>query len=662
MLSDDLKAAESAVLQEEREKDVSPILDMSSTTPLLDMPALGRGLLSVGSNKMESPLSPITSPLPSTNDGPNIPALLKSMDIDCELSCLEYSEIDAPPTDENKTNDHNFQSVMEASAVAVMQSIEQEHISIADAIARAEVPIMEFSIPEPEWQGLPMDTRVHLEWLCESHNITIPPLPNNCRGESKLRWIPFLQKIDWQVLTKETIDCERDLSQVFTFSDPQDVPGSASYVWKRPGLAIMRELECEDDFNEMAPAGNTTYDLASLARKRRIENDQVEIGMSPPPNSNSSVGLVAPLQHKKRPQRALPVKKVGRPNLLPSLGSNPAVSDLLSYYIDIRTAKRRKQDRSVFFQPTCGLDVEPQSITIPGQVQSKGGIPGLPNAIEQTRKRAILQTPCPRIDISNAPTKLIKGLTLSRGLFSALEQLYPTAEIVERDFDRWNTVVWSHHSISRSTVVSPLAAEADVIVSPSTGIIVTTLLKVIQKPLPGYNGQSAICERISYVALRYERLIVLVSEGNTVDDTVRDLTSSETSAYAEFIGFIAMLDSKVEVVYVGGGEVTLGKWLVSFAVRHAPEAADVQEHIVQGETEWEVFLRRMGFNAYAAQGILVCLKHEDPGPREERECSERGLAAFMMVTGAERLRRFRGLMGGENVLNRVNKVLEMGWS
>lgn len=660
MLDGDLEAAKSAVLQEAREINVPPILDMSSPPPLLDTLAPGRGL---GSIKLESPLSPITSPLLSTNEGPNIPALLKSMDIDCGLSRLESSDIDALPTeDENRTNDHNLQRVMEESTVAVLKSIEQEHISITDAIARAEVPIMEFSIPEPEWQSLPMDAQVHLKWLCESHSIKIPPLPNNCRGESKLRWIPFLQKIDWRGLTNETIDCETDLSQVFNFSDAQEVPGSASYVWKRPGLAIMREPEYEDDLNDMAPAANTTYGLASLARKRRLENDQIEMGMSSPSSPGSSVDLIAPPQQKTRPKQTLSEKKIGRTSLLPSPGSNPAVSDLLSYYIDIHTAKRRKQDRSVFFQPSSSLDVEPQPMTVPKLSRPKAGISGLPNTKEETKKRTTFQAPCPRIDISDAPTKLIKALTLSRGLFSALEQLYPTAEIIERDFDRWNTVVWSHHSISRSTVISPLAAEADVIVSPATGIIVTTLLKVIQTPLPGYKGQSAIRERISYVALRYERLIVLVSEGNTENDTVRNLTSSETSAYAEFVGFTAKLDSKVDVFYIGGGEAMLAKWLVSLAAQHALEAAELQAHIIQGETEWEVFLRRTGFNAYAAQAILVCLKDEDPGSREERDCSEHGLAAFMMMTGAERLQRFRELLGGENVLNRANKALEMGWS
>ncbi|KAJ8110606.1 hypothetical protein ONZ43_g5831 [Nemania bipapillata] len=278
------------------------------------------------------------------------------------------------------------------------------------------------------------------------------------------------------------------------------------------------------------------------------------------------------------------------------------------------------------------------------------------------RGKMKLQAPCPEINIPNTPTKLIKGLTLNRGLLSKLEQLYPTAEIIERDFDRWNTVTWGHQSILRPTIISSLAAEADVIVSPATGIIVTTLLKVIQKVLPGHTGQSSIRERLVSVALRYERLIVLVSEGNTEDETTRDLTPPETTAYADFISFAAGFDYKIEVFYVGGGEATLAKWLVSFAVRYAPEAAQTQARLIQDETQWEVFLRRAGFNAYAAQSILVLIKGRDSTDKEGDEFDNYGLAQFMTLTEAQRLDCFRTLMGGEKVLKRVNKMLEMRWS
>ncbi|KAI1121888.1 hypothetical protein F5Y10DRAFT_91722 [Nemania abortiva] len=659
MLSDDLKAAESAVLQKELERDISPTLDSDFLrfSPLIDPLALGRKKPKVESTKLESPLSPITSPFHPTNTEPIIPALLRSMDIDRVLSDTEPLKMAVlQVVDQSESMNHSLQDVMGESAAAVLRSVEQERVSIADAIARVEVPIMDFSIPEPEWETFPMDARIHLKWLSKSYEIEIPPWKKDSRADMKLRWIPFLQKMEWRTLTKETIDCERDLSQLLKLLDPEEVPTSANYVWKRPGVAILHEIECDEHVEEITPPAKAIHDLANLAKKRRLENNSVDIGRSPSSSSCLSVDLVVP--HR----RISPERLTDRSNLLPSLESNLAVSSLLSNYINMHTAKRRKQDRSSFFPPTSKPEAVSQSASIARSYQSKGYNSSLPAARKEVRNRATLRAPCPEIKPSGTPTKLIKGLTLSRGLFSRLEKLYPTAEIIERDFDRWNTLAWGHQSVLRSTVVSSLAAEADVIISPATGIVVTTLLKVIQKPLPDRVGQSSIRERISSVAVRYERLIVLVSEGNTMDDTVRDLTLSETTSYSEFVGFVAGLDSKVEVFYVGGGEATLAKWLVSFAVRYAPEAAEIQDRLIQDETHWEVFLRRAGFNAYAAQAILMRLKGRDRNPKEERDCSKYGLAAFMMMTGTERLHHFRDLMGGENVLNRVNRTLETRWS
>ncbi|KAI3329404.1 hypothetical protein HD806DRAFT_482887 [Xylariaceae sp. AK1471] len=663
MLSDDLKAAEYALKKRELE-DAPPIpdIDTPQLSPLLDLPALSIELPKISSIKMSSPLSPITSLLLSSNEGPNIPALLESMDIDHTLSHPDSLEMDVGQTnDTDGTLDNSLRTTMEESAAAVMRSIEQEYINITDAIARVEVPIMDFSIPEPEWLALPMNARAHLKWLHESHRIEVPPCQRDSRADSQLRWVPFLQKIDSRTLTNEAVDGERDLSPLLNF-DVKEAPTSADYVWKRPGLAILREPESEEDLEEVTSPVKPVYDLVSFARKRRLENSSVKTRVGLSPESDSSVELIAPSQKKGPLHQASKEDRVGLINLLPGAESDSAVSVLLSNYIDIRTAKRQKQDKSSFFSTTSKPEVDPQPLPMSKPSRSNEDISSRPKIIEQPQKRITPPAPCPELHISNAPTKLIKGLTLSRGLFSRLEQLYPAAEIIERDFDRWNTVTWGHHSVLRSPVVSSLAAEADVIVSPTTGIIVTTLLKVIQKPLPGRGGQSAIRERISSVALRYERLIVLVSEGNAVEEIVRDFMPSETTSYAEFSIFVAGLDTPVEVFYVGGGEATLATWLVFFAVQYAPEAAEVQEHLIQDETQWELFLRRAGFNAYAAQAILIHLKVTNNNSMEERECSEYSLAAFVKMTAVERVQRFRSLLGGEKVLNRVNRMLDMRWS
>jgi hypothetical protein len=662
MLGEDLKTAESALEKGELEEDIPPIpnIDTPQLSPLLQPPALSVELPKISSIKMSSPLSPITSLALSSTEGPNIPTLQESMDLDHTLSHPDCFEIDVGQTNgKDETPDHSLWTTMEECATAVMRSIEQECISTISPISRVEVPIMDFSIPEPEWLALPMNTRAHLKWLHEAYNFEVPPSPRDSRAESRLRWVPFLQKIDLQALLSETFDGERDLSQLLNFPDVEEVPTSEDYVWKRPGLAILQESEGDEDLEEVVSPENSVYDLTSLARKGRLKNNLVETGTGFSPSSDSSVDLIAPPHNDGPLQLPQTADRTGLTRRLPSGERNSAVSTLLSNYIDIRTAKRQKKEKSSFFPHTFKREVMPKPKPVSKPLQSKGDVSDLSKIIQEPQK---IIAPCPELRISNAPTKLIKGLTLSRGLFSRLEQLYPTAEIIERDFNRWNTVTWEHYSVPGSPVASPLAVEADLVISPATGIVVTTLLKIIQKPLPGRGGQSSIRERISGVALRYERLVVLVSEGNGVDESARHLTASETTAYAEFNTFVAGLETPVEVFYVGGGEATLATWLVFFAVQYAPEAAHVQEHLIQEETQWELFLRRAGFNAYAAQAILVHLKVTDSNSVEESEYSDSSLAAFVKMTAVERVHRFESLMGGKNVLNRVSRMLDMRWS
>ncbi|KAI1828520.1 hypothetical protein F4861DRAFT_6089 [Xylaria intraflava] len=659
MLSDDVKEAESVIVQRVLEEGVSPIVDIDTPqlSPLLGHPTLSKELTKIRSVKMESPLSPSIAPS-YTNEGPTIPALLKSMDMDHTLSSPGCSKINVGQIDGmDSMFGQNSGIVIEEIATAVIRNIQQEQIDVAGATARVSVPTMDFLIPAPEWENLPMDVGAHLKWLLGKNSIEIPLCSKDSRLDSQLRWIPFWQKIDLQTLTEETIDCERDLSQLLEFSNVQEAPTSANYVWKRPGLAILREPESEEEVVDVTPTVKSVCHLAGLARKRRLEHDSLETEMSSAPKSNLTVNCAASSQ-KKRPLRRI---EFNHTSLLPGTESNLAVSTLLSNYIDIRTSKRRKQSQSSFFSPALKPGAEPPLGLGAETSQSRGGIACVPKITEQPEKHVTLQAPCPEVNTLNMPTKLIKGLSLSRSLFSHLEQFCPTAEIIERDFDRWDKGSWDPYSWG-STVASSVAAEADVIVSAATGIIVTTLLKVIQKPLPGHGGQSSIRERIGRVALRYERLVVLVSEGNAVDETVRGLAPSETTAYAEFVCFAAGLGTKVEVFYVGGGELTLAKWLVHFAIQHAPEAVEVQAHLTQDETQWEVFLRRMGFNAYAAQAILARLRESDDECLQESKCPIRGLAAFMMMSTAKREERFRDLIGGGRVLGRVSRMLEAGWN
>jgi hypothetical protein len=131
-----------------------------------------------------------------------------------------------------------------------------------------------------------------------------------------------------------------------------------------------------------------------------------------------------------------------------------------------------------------------------------------------------------------------------------IEQLYQQAEVIYRDYERPH---------------SP-AKEADVLLSPSTGLLLTNLQQIKQRPLPGQLDRSLIKERVTALQLRYERLIVVVSEGLSQEmesqgssrpDDLRD-----KEALAGFQSYADHLEGEVNVKYVPGGEQALARSVV----------------------------------------------------------------------------------------------------
>jgi len=124
---------------------------------------------------------------------------------------------------------------------------------------------------------------------------------------------------------------------------------------------------------------------------------------------------------------------------------------------------------------------------------------------------------------------------------------------------------------------SPLADEADIILSPATGILCTTLQKIKQRALPGQVGHAGVRERIQTIAARYERLIVYVSEGKSTNtgpvSDLHALDDRDCEALVSLTGFAATLNADVQITYVAGGEEELARWIVAATVRFGVNAA-----------------------------------------------------------------------------------------
>lgn len=87
--------------------------------------------------------------------------------------------------------------------------------------------------------------------------------------------------------------------------------------------------------------------------------------------------------------------------------------------------------------------------------------------------------------------------------------------------------------------------------------------------------------------------------------------------------------------------------------------------------QWELFLRRSGLNAYAAQALLGELKASPwtNGPTLGVKSPEygrgyeydHGLAAFVKMSAEERLGRFESLLGGSRLLLRASEAIDESW-
>ncbi|KAI5362886.1 hypothetical protein Slin15195_G102670 [Septoria linicola] len=264
--------------------------------------------------------------------------------------------------------------------------------------------------------------------------------------------------------------------------------------------------------------------------------------------------------------------------------------------------------------------------------------------------RANVNIPVPVIENREQPFQVIlsASVTSNHFMIRKLQELLPSLEMITRD-----------------CIVQ--AREADITLSTSTGLMFTNIQKLKQKPLPGQRDFYGIREQVAVAALRYERLIVLVSEGKQTfgEDMleVSGLDERNANALCDFNGECDLLDAEVTVQYIPGGDEQLIQWLAASISRHAVSVERFT--LLQDETMWEQFLRRAGLNAYAAQFILGELKSPSSDHVADAADAEHdglfGLPAFICMTEEARVQRFGPLIGGEVMLRRASRATDGRW-
>ena len=626
--------------------------------------------------KVEVPLSP-----PHSDEPP--PWKRKSVSFSEALPEL-IPEIPVPiPKPESTLSDDIdafFEETIKPVAIKAERAIEQEQLQEADTTLRVSVPVMDFSLPIAPWKakshGLKPDKQDETlkKTLTEMKALHFSKKfwPTSGQAERELKWSPFPVALG-KVESQESI---ADNGSIGKYIVPPECVDVTTLTWKPDGLRIFDELG-ESDEEELEEGDfPEEKDINSLIRKRKLEIEAEDL-VSSAPELVSNGAKARPQGEQSTVVKAnrvvsKPVKVIASKSAKEEdpLSNSFSAMGALEDYMNVRKGQltRRKvtsdhhfAKRSEFPQPSAPVDQHPL----------------------KQESRPILQPPAPRPLILPSPTLsipssphfyIISASFLSnRPLSRQVQRLYPSADFIERDFTLHQQLQVQQRPQSNPDAanlsVATMADEADMLLSPSTGLIWTSLQKIKQRSLPGQVNRSVIRERIRRTSPRYERLIVLVSQNQSTDHSsdriftdIQSLDDSDCTAFAEFTAFCTTLPDEVQPIFVAGREEDLARWIVAAMIKHGMNT-DQEIKLLQDETLWEVFLRRAGMNAFAAQAILATLKAPDQNEIDpaETQGSGFGLTAFVKMSVQERFARFETLLGGRRLLGRVSRVLDATW-
>ena len=551
------------------------------------------------------------------------------------------------PRPENVSSDDIdaiFEETIRPIGIRAERSIEQERLQEADTTLRVTVPVMDFSLPRAPWEALIQDSATAVEVTCKSFLSEMKDLhfsnhawPLNGKVERELKWTPFPAALG-KVANQETIADDRFIERYLAQPERVDID---TLTWKPEGLRILDELSESDEELEEG-AFPEEKDIDSLVRKRKYE---YELQTENPPTYDQYVTEKA--RRKKENEG-----KLCEDRTKPSTDTFSALSALDSY-MSVRKGRPEKP------QPTADkyFAKTPQAIAPADPPMNTRSV----SAPSAARKNIPMPSPVFTVPSSPVPFVVSASFLSNRKLAREIPRMYPSAEFIERDFNLYQDA--QHQPPSRSDAVpatqSTIADEADMIVSPSTGLILTTLQKIKQRSLPGQAARSPVKERITRTSPRYERLIVLIHEGRKTQDSseigTSELDNSDCEALIEITNFCSSLESEVQITFVAGGDDQFAIWIVATMVRYGTPNLK----LIQDETSWELFLRRAGMNAFAAQAILAELKA--PEQIEGVIPQDYGLGAFVKMSVKERFARFETLLGGRQLLARVSRVLDAKW-
>lgn len=595
--------------------------------------------------------------------------------IDIDFPSLQLAPMSETVDDNCDRIDQKHQEKLQEAAEKAARCVEQEQFDPLDGLVRIKVPLVDCSRPVADWSPLVGDTKAMFKHMVHSHpeDFDLPKWQVDKRAERELRWV--FTASGAAVSTTEAITAAEDLDLDELLGANDDIPESALFVQKAEGLAVLRcSQDTDDDDVEPGldmpssvqstvslpdPAISDSDDLMKLVRKRKKAAKKLKAQR--PPKRTKGEADARPretlLMDGWHPQSAellttfLRVRGMASPEPKPS---NEAVAHGSSNNAEGNQATRNQAAIEDRIQPAVSTET-----LIADQTDGASA------------EKATEAPPMPPVDLPDFSLKLIISIDLPRGLVRGLQDLLPGVIFIERDYNAHNSTVWNVGAPAQSTIMSPLSDEVDIAVSPATGIITASTVQVRQQPPGGCGDDNMLQRRVRRTSLRYERLIVLVSDGSLDITAACPMSEADELAFVKFQAFAAQLATAatVSVYWVAGGEAAVARWAASFACASAESVRRLQPLLVQDETLWELFLRRAGLNTFAAQTICTPLRDPSASAGDGGKAAIAapglpgyyGLPIFLRMSAQERADRFSGVLGGRRVLDRVGELIDQSW-
>ena len=631
--SDDLRAIENVMGVHQQ----LPDLPLPSPTIIAGFQTTGPALPII-EIKRATPLSGIrleTPMLPSSSSGHmvelNLGQQLEPMPV------LRHDNLSSSVLPSDHFSDDTMQGIVAAAVDDTLKNMQQEQLQPAEATARFDIPVLDCTVPPPLWVEIGDDIKRQFAFLWSGSNaayIRLPPLPRDA-SEIKLGWMPMRTRPENPLASDKLPPVLPQVLQAMPYWDDD----SHENPFLRPRLAKNAALDDDDDDDEgvcqMLPTSDDTMveshtspsppvpvgGLMELALKRRLEKEtEGEGGFKPPwqtpPSMLANAGDTAT-------DRLMGFMVRAGMDLSLLNKSKPTIAS---------TAKNRAPP------------VKRQTTSHVTQITANSTL----TSMRLTESRPPL--PEPPLNLPEGPFTFISSLSAIQ-LTRDILKLWPSAHFIDRDYTCHDTVVWAGSgSTDQQTVVSPLSYEADIIVSPLTGIIATNVISIMQRAPAGSKLLTPIFERVRRVAPMYDRLVLLVSEGN---DGASSIGTRELAAYTDLVAWATALPWTVTVSFVGGGKEALARWAAAVMCQHVHEGLAGRGYLIATETSWEVLFRRAGMNTYTAQ-LVVSAARGAFG-------DSNALAMLLAHTPAERAGLLRGLLGKTDVVERAWPVLDQRW-